>query len=221
VSIPNSDEDGEMPADEGAMVPSGSEWTAMPHSMILSTEVTVPMMEEVRVTSVLKFTVPDTFTVEGMKGWLASAMKRVVGGHWRRIVRIEWCPRAHYYVEFDTDNSALCVKGLVDAKDGTVRLVEFTRSREFNEMLDKHGVIASQPITPPPLPFKRPRPAISTKRPRSPAASSAHRGTSSSTRWPMHVYEPLGFGSTSGNYYQHSRSPYRYSHSPLRTYRCS
>jgi hypothetical protein len=39
------------------------------------TEVTVALMEEVVVTSVLKFTVPDSFAIDRMKGWLASAMK--------------------------------------------------------------------------------------------------------------------------------------------------
>jgi hypothetical protein len=37
------------------------------------------------------------------------------------------------------------MKGLVDAKDGTIRLVEFTRSREFNEVLSKHPVVVSHP----------------------------------------------------------------------------
>jgi hypothetical protein len=38
------------------------------------------------------------------------------------------------------------MKGLVDVKDGTIRLVEFTRSREFNEVLSKHPVVVSRPV---------------------------------------------------------------------------
>jgi hypothetical protein len=74
VSIPGLDEDKELPVDERAMVSTGSEWTVTPYSMILGAEVTVVMME-VKITPILKFTMPNTFTLEGMKGWLALAMK--------------------------------------------------------------------------------------------------------------------------------------------------
>ncbi|KAJ7354489.1 hypothetical protein DFH08DRAFT_955880 [Mycena albidolilacea] len=89
------------------------------------------MMEEVKITPILKFTVPKTFMLEGMK---------------------EWHLRAHHYIEPNTDNTALYVKGLANAKDGTMQLVEFTRSREFNEVLRKHPVVVSRPATPPPVP---------------------------------------------------------------------
>ncbi|KAJ7794874.1 hypothetical protein B0H14DRAFT_3496618 [Mycena olivaceomarginata] len=76
---------------------------------------------------------PNTFMLEGMKGWLASAMKQVVGGHWQRIVRVEWRPHTHYYIEFNTDNTVLHVKGLVDAKDGTIQLApSVTLHAEFS-----------------------------------------------------------------------------------------
>ncbi|KAJ7354501.1 hypothetical protein DFH08DRAFT_955893 [Mycena albidolilacea] len=145
VSIPSLDKNEELPADERAMVSTSSEWTATLRSMILRAEVMVAMMEEVKITPILKFTVPNTFTLEGMKGWLSSAMKRVVGGRWQEIVCVEWHPRAHYYIEFNMDNTVLHVKGLVDTKDGKIQPVEFTRSREFNEVLRKHPVIVSCP----------------------------------------------------------------------------
>jgi hypothetical protein len=181
--------------------------------MILGAEVTVAMMEEVKITPILKFTVPKTFMLEGMKGWLVSTMKRVVGGCWRRIVCVEWHLRAHYYIEFNMDNTVLYVKGLANAKDGTMRLVEFTRSREFNEVLRKHPVVVSRPATPPPVPINQEHSTIPTpfehRCLRLPSTwSSAHGPTPFLVR---QAYESQG---SARSYDRHSRSPpHTYCHS--------
>ncbi|KAF8177720.1 hypothetical protein K438DRAFT_2180982 [Mycena galopus ATCC 62051] len=125
VLIPGSDEDEERPDEARTTVPTGPEWSAAPRAMILGTEVRIPMMEVVPST-ILKFTVPD-----GIKAWLLSATGQTPGGHWLRMSRVEWRPCAHYYVEFDSIDAALQVKGLVNVRDSTVRLVEFARDTEF------------------------------------------------------------------------------------------
>ncbi|KAF8146534.1 hypothetical protein K438DRAFT_2093281 [Mycena galopus ATCC 62051] len=151
VSIPelDEDEDGKSPTGEGATVVTGSEWSTAPHVMILGSEVTIPMMDVV-LTSV-KFTVPDSFTMDGMTAWLSSAMDR-----WLRLSRVEWQPRARYYVEFDASDTALRVKGLVDARDGIVCLVEFAGDSEFSEVASRHSVVTARTIparspSPPPV----------------------------------------------------------------------
>ncbi|KAF8196818.1 hypothetical protein K438DRAFT_1967822 [Mycena galopus ATCC 62051] len=132
VSIPDSDnKDGEI-SKAGATVDAGTEWEAAPRAMILGTEVTIPMVDLV-ITQVLKFTVPGTFALEGMTAWLASATEQC-GGYWTRMVREESQPRAYYYVEFDSSDAALRIKGLVNVRDGTVRLVDFGSLRD--EALD-------------------------------------------------------------------------------------
>jgi hypothetical protein len=88
VSIPGSDEDDELPTDERATVSTGSEWTATPRSMILGAEVTVAMMEEVKVTPILKFTVPDTFFAGRHEG-LASVSDEASG--WRTLAASRSC----------------------------------------------------------------------------------------------------------------------------------
>ncbi|KAF8210238.1 hypothetical protein K438DRAFT_1959517 [Mycena galopus ATCC 62051] len=173
VSISDSDEDEERPDEERTTVPTGSEWSAAPRAMILGTEVTIPMMEVVPST-ILKFTVPDTFAMDGMKAWLLSATGQTPGGRWLRMSRVEWRPRAHYYVEFDSIDAALRVKGLVNARDGTVRLVEFARDTEFADVIQRHEVITTQSVPAPPrLDQKRARPPASRSGSREPQPSTS------------------------------------------------
>ncbi|KAF8193232.1 hypothetical protein K438DRAFT_1761939 [Mycena galopus ATCC 62051] len=139
VSIPGSDEDEELLAEEEITVVADPEWSSTPRAMILGSEVTIPLADTI-LTSLLKFTVPDSFAMEGMTAWLKSATDRTQGGRWLRMSRMEWRPRAHYYIEFDTVDTALRVKGLVNASDGTIRLVEFARQDEFDAVLEKHPV---------------------------------------------------------------------------------
>ncbi|KAF8146252.1 hypothetical protein K438DRAFT_1781128 [Mycena galopus ATCC 62051] len=168
VSIPDSDdEDGEI-SKAGATVDAGTEWEAAPRTMILGTEVTIPMVDLV-ITRVLKFTVPGIFALEGMTAWLASATEQC-GGYWTRMVREESQPRAYYYVEFDSSDAALRIKGLVNVRDGTVRLVDFVRETEFLAVASRHAVLTARAT---PVSGSSPHhvdsPAARPARPRSPS----------------------------------------------------
>ncbi|KAF8185101.1 hypothetical protein K438DRAFT_1766198 [Mycena galopus ATCC 62051] len=186
VSIPESDEDGEEPSE--ATVQTGSDWAAASRVMISRTEVTVPSIHGVNVTAVLKLTVPDAFTLDGVLSWLSSAEQLLLGGGWQRVFKMESKPRAHYYVEFDSRDTALRIKGLVDA-NGLIRIASFAEDAEFQGIASGHPAVAVRPAaTNSPLPPSGssssipPRPPsagrYSRRPPRSPLARGAryHKG---------------------------------------------
>ncbi|KAF8157745.1 hypothetical protein K438DRAFT_1777081 [Mycena galopus ATCC 62051] len=235
VSIPESDEEGELLP--GATVPTGSEWSAAPRSMIMGTEVTVPAIHGVTVTAVLKFTVPDAFALDSVIAWLTAAEQLSLGGSWRRIIRVESKPRAHYYVEFESAEAALRIKGLVDPREGLIRVVSFAKEEEFQGLATKHPVAAARPAAvrpdsppprvPTPAPYRPSPPRVSDlnrRRSPSPRVPASSRRQSASPRRARETFrerppyrpfeKPWSPGGSSresppraGGSYQHARSP--------------
>ncbi|KAF8144367.1 hypothetical protein K438DRAFT_1782926 [Mycena galopus ATCC 62051] len=124
---------------------------------------------------VLKLTVPDAFTLDGVLLWLSSAEQLSLGGGWQRVFEVESKPRAHYYVEFDSRDTALRIKGLVDA-NGLIRIASFAEDAEFQGIASGHPAVAVRPaVTNSPLP---PSGSSSSIPPRPPSAGGAryHKG---------------------------------------------
>ncbi|KAF8143740.1 hypothetical protein K438DRAFT_1783442 [Mycena galopus ATCC 62051] len=209
VSIPESDEEEELAS--RVTVNTSPKWTDPPRSMILSTEVTLPTILGVSVTAILKLTVPDAFALDGVISWLNSATRLSSGEEWHRIVRVESKPRAHYYVEFDSPDAALHVKGLVNERDGAIRLVAFVEETEFQTALLGHPVATYRSSTvhsETPMPY----PGMLRRRDNSPPR---RRWTS-----PSHWMPPPPLSSSrqyrGGPALRGSRSPLRWGRRPFR-----
>ncbi|KAJ7903117.1 hypothetical protein B0H13DRAFT_2335280 [Mycena leptocephala] len=106
---------------------------------------TFPAVESTVVTAVLKFPeLPVLFSPNDMSAWLATAARIVSGIEWKRIYLFKRNVRLDYFVEFNSSEMALKVKGLINPKEGEVRECVFVGLTEYGKVQQTLKAVAEQ-----------------------------------------------------------------------------
>jgi hypothetical protein len=86
-------------------------------------------------TPFLKFlNLNDVFTPNDIRTWLDGANRKVPRCGWRRMLRVARKPRVDYYVEFESAEAALKVRGLIEPREGEIRKGYFVGETEFKRI---------------------------------------------------------------------------------------
>ncbi|KAJ7924662.1 hypothetical protein B0H13DRAFT_2315174 [Mycena leptocephala] len=144
-SISLGSENNEGPDVSSPGVPNAPPAKKPPPARPVVPTLTFPGMESTVITAVLKFPgLPDSFTPADFAAWLTAAGRVVPGCEWRVMYLHQRKPRVDYFVEFESAEAALKVKGLINPKEGEVREGVFVGPTEYGEVKQKLAVVLEQ-----------------------------------------------------------------------------
>ncbi|KAJ7794546.1 hypothetical protein B0H13DRAFT_2393349 [Mycena leptocephala] len=102
---------------------------------VFAATLTYPSLESTVLTPFLKFPdLNDVFTPNDVRTWLDGANRKVPGCGWRRVLRVARKPRVDYYVEFESAEAALKIRGLIEPREGEIREGYFVGETEFKKI---------------------------------------------------------------------------------------
>jgi hypothetical protein len=114
---------------------------------VFAATLTYPSLESTVLTPFLKFPgLNDVFTPNDVKAWLDGANRKVPGCGWRSMYRILRRPRVDYYVEFESAEAALKVRGLINLKEGEIRESDFVGATEFQKIASSVPAVLQQAV---------------------------------------------------------------------------
>ncbi|KAJ7911723.1 hypothetical protein B0H13DRAFT_2328102 [Mycena leptocephala] len=112
---------------------------------VLDATLTYPSLESTVLTPYLKFPgLSDVFTPSDVKAWLDGANRKVPGCGWRRIYCVPRSIRVDYYVEFQSAEAALKVRGLIDVRNGEIREATFVGEAEIRDIAERMRAVLEQ-----------------------------------------------------------------------------
>ncbi|KAJ7832378.1 hypothetical protein B0H13DRAFT_1915018 [Mycena leptocephala] len=102
---------------------------------VFAATLTYPSLESTVLTPFLKFpNLNDVFTPNDIRTWLDGANRKVASCGWRRVLRVARKPRVDYYVEFESAEAALKIRGLIEPREGEIREGYFVGETEFKKV---------------------------------------------------------------------------------------
>jgi hypothetical protein len=112
---------------------------------VLDATLTYPSLESTVLMPYLKFPgLSDVFTPSDVKAWLDGANRKVPSCGWRRIYRVPRSIRVDYYVEFQSAEAALKVRGLIDVWNGEIREGTFVGEAEIRDVAERMRAVLEQ-----------------------------------------------------------------------------
>ncbi|KAJ7831668.1 hypothetical protein B0H13DRAFT_1915343 [Mycena leptocephala] len=112
---------------------------------VLNATLTYPSLESTVLTPYLKFPgLSDVFTPGDVKAWLDGANRKVAGCGWRRIFHVPQSMRVDYYMEFQSAEAALKIRGLIDIREGEIREGIFVGETEIREIAKRTWAVLEQ-----------------------------------------------------------------------------